>query len=61
MLADTRDEVVELLKNDIYSSSGVWDVEKVSWPLLASIFPSRDVWKLKLTFPIGSDLACKSP
>lgn len=29
VLADTREEVVELLKNDVYASSGVWDVEKV--------------------------------
>lgn len=32
VLADTREEVVELLKGDIYNTSGVWDVEKVSRP-----------------------------
>lgn len=33
VLADTREEVVELLKNDVYASSGVWDVEKAQiWP-----------------------------
>ena len=25
--ADTRDEVIEILKNDIYARSGVWNVD----------------------------------
>ena len=27
---DTKEEVIEFLKKDIYSTSGVWDWEKVS-------------------------------
>jgi hypothetical protein len=30
MLASSRDEIKELLRKDVYASSGVWDVENVS-------------------------------
>ncbi|KAL2757970.1 hypothetical protein ACRALDRAFT_2025655 [Sodiomyces alcalophilus JCM 7366] len=33
-LAETREEVIEHLKNDIYTKTGVWDLEKVDWPSL---------------------------
>jgi hypothetical protein len=29
--ASSREEVLEILKNDIYTKSGVWDLEKVSF------------------------------
>lgn len=33
VVAKTREEVVELLRNDVYAASGVWDVDNVSsWP-----------------------------
>lgn len=30
MQASSRDEIKELLRKDVYASSGVWDVENVS-------------------------------
>ncbi|KAI0405986.1 hypothetical protein F4802DRAFT_127562 [Xylaria palmicola] len=33
-VGSSRDEVLELLKRDIYATSGVWDLEKVQiWPV----------------------------
>lgn len=31
-VAETKEQVIEDLKKDIYYTSGVWDVEKVSLP-----------------------------
>ena len=28
-VADTKEDVIEFLKNDIYATSGVWDISKV--------------------------------
>jgi len=30
MVAETKEEIVTTLKNDIYGTSGVWDVDNVS-------------------------------
>jgi hypothetical protein len=38
MQASTREEVIETLRQDIYTKSGVWDVENVSL-LLPSFLP----------------------
>lgn len=37
--ASSREEVVEILKQDIYAKSGVWDVDNVSFTLRFSVFP----------------------
>ncbi|SPN97523.1 uncharacterized protein DNG_01034 [Cephalotrichum gorgonifer] len=35
VVAATKDEVLELLRNDIYTTSGVWDVENAQiWPAI---------------------------
>ena len=37
--ADTKEEVIELLKRDTYFTSGVWDWERVQiWPVRFFIF-----------------------
>ncbi|KAK0635899.1 hypothetical protein B0T17DRAFT_483534 [Bombardia bombarda] len=34
MIAETREEILEALRNDTYTKQGVWDVEKAQmWPL----------------------------
>jgi hypothetical protein len=38
MQASSRDEIKELLRKDVYASSGVWDVENVS--LLTDLKPT---------------------
>lgn len=36
--AETKEEVLEIVKNDIYSTSGVWDLSKVQiWPFKSAI------------------------
>jgi hypothetical protein len=36
--AETKEEVIESLKNDIYSKEGVWDWDKVQiWPFRSAI------------------------
>ena len=35
-VADSKEEVMELIKKDIYYTSGVWDLEKVSSELTSS-------------------------
>lgn len=30
LVAESKDEVLDILRRDIYTTSGVWDVEKVS-------------------------------
>ena len=42
-VADSKEEVLEELRKDIYATSGVWDVEKVSSPI--AIW----VWLFELT------------
>ena len=32
--ASSKEEVLEILKGDIYAREGVWDLEKVSWSLV---------------------------
>lgn len=39
IVADSRADVVELIKKDIYTETGVWDVEKVHCPQPACIGP----------------------
>lgn len=39
--ASSKEEVMEILKKDIYAQSGVWDVEKVSCSLSSFFFSSR--------------------
>jgi hypothetical protein len=37
-VADTKEEVLEKLRNDIYAREGVWDLEKVQiWPFRSAI------------------------
>ncbi|KAK4162658.1 hypothetical protein QBC43DRAFT_321281 [Cladorrhinum sp. PSN259] len=37
ILAESREEIKELLKNDVYAKEGVWDVENAQmWPLLCA-------------------------
>jgi hypothetical protein len=42
MLADTKEEVIEFLKKDVYVEAGVWDVANVScflpWSVLVMAF-----------------------
>lgn len=39
VVADTREEVLELLKGDVYAKSGVWDVEGVVlYPVSSFLF-----------------------
>jgi uncharacterized protein len=33
--AATKEEVLEMLKKDIYATSGVWDLDKVRFPLIS--------------------------
>lgn len=40
-MAETKDEVVDLLRSDIYATSGVWDVDKVNPMSLRRPSPSR--------------------
>jgi hypothetical protein len=36
--AETKEEVIEKLKNDIYTKEGVWDWDKVQiWPFRSAI------------------------
>jgi uncharacterized protein len=38
VVASTKEEVIERLKNDIYSTSGVWDVDNAQiWPFKSAI------------------------
>jgi len=38
VVASTKEEVLELLKGDIYTTSGVWDLDKVRiWPFRTAI------------------------
>ncbi|KAK4104533.1 hypothetical protein N658DRAFT_492632 [Parathielavia hyrcaniae] len=37
MLASSREEIKEVLRQDVYAQSGVWDVENTQmWPLLCA-------------------------
>jgi len=37
-LAETKEEVIEAIKRDIYYTSGVWDLSKVQiWPFRSAI------------------------
>ncbi|GAB1315184.1 hypothetical protein MFIFM68171_05394 [Madurella fahalii] len=37
VVAESREEIKEILKKDIYAKSGVWDVENAQmWPLLCA-------------------------
>jgi uncharacterized protein YciI len=36
--AETKEEVMEIVKNDIYATSGVWDLNKIQiWPFKSAI------------------------
>ena len=38
VVASSKEEVIERLKNDIYTTSGVWDVENVQiWPFKSAV------------------------
>lgn len=38
IVASSKEEVIERLKNDVYSTSGVWDVDKAQiWPFRSAI------------------------
>ena len=38
VVASTKEEVLELLKNDIYTKSGVWDMNNVQiWPFRSAV------------------------
>ena len=38
IVASSKEEVIERLKSDIYSSSGVWDIDKAQiWPFRSAI------------------------
>lgn len=38
MYAETREEVVDILKSDIYARSGVWDMDKMQiWPFKSAV------------------------
>ncbi|KEZ38753.1 hypothetical protein SAPIO_CDS10784 [Scedosporium apiospermum] len=35
VVADTKEEVLDIIKKDVYTESGVWDFEKIQiWPVL---------------------------
>lgn len=55
--AESREEVIEILKKDIYTTSGVWDIEKVRHSRRYSFFvlPIR----VSTNCTTGSDLAGK--
>jgi hypothetical protein len=37
-VADSKEEVLEKIRNDVYATSGVWDVDKVQiWPFRSAI------------------------
>jgi uncharacterized protein YciI len=55
VVAESREEVMEALKKDIYSESGVWDLDSVS----ASRLRFRIQIRANSLF-LGPNLACKS-
>ncbi|GJC98696.1 hypothetical protein ColKHC_07522 [Colletotrichum higginsianum] len=56
-VAESKEEIMEMLKRDVYVDRGVWDLERVQmWPgtiaLLSAEVPS-DIWqKLELRLPV---------
>jgi hypothetical protein len=61
VLDDSREGVIEQLKADIYTKSGVWDVEKVSQPQAIRIrrqgAEGRQCGSKLMKYRVGSDLA----
>jgi len=42
-VADSKEEVLERIKHDIYATSGVWDVDKVNiWPFRSAIRKEKE-------------------
>ena len=42
VVAETREEVIEFLKKDVYVSKGVWDIANVQiWPLKAAVWKAQ--------------------
>lgn len=54
-MAESKEEIIEMLKKDIYGESGVWDIEKVCAPTLTAIRGAQ------LTrYMTGADVACET-
>lgn len=46
-IAETKEEIVTMLKNDVYAESGVWDVENVCPPCSQTIEYMLTYFRLK--------------
>lgn len=54
VVAESRQAVVDALKDDIYVKSGVWDLEKVSFLFLVLLKGGA----MLIMIYVGNDLAC---
>lgn len=54
VVAESRQAVVDALKDDIYVKSGVWDLEKVSFLFLVLLQGGA----MLIMIYVGNDLAC---
>jgi len=42
-VADSKEEVLERIKHDIYTTSGVWDIDKINiWPFRSAIRKEKE-------------------
>lgn len=62
VVAESKDEVLDMLRRDIYTESGVWDVEKVGLPSLHDPlieYALGDEPETNMSVGIGANMACK--